>query len=75
MGKKMKTIKVSDEIYEKLKDFVADPFDDTPEVVIGRVVDIAHKAKCRWSPLDEYAKNEQQKNFGRQEVNEAVKVL
>ena len=43
----MKNVQVSDELYEKLKDFVVDPFDDTPETVIGRVVDIAGKAKTR----------------------------
>ena len=48
----MKTINVSDEIYEKLKGFVVDPFDDSPDVVIGRIVDIANKAKSRWSPFD-----------------------
>ncbi len=32
----MRTFKVSDELYEQLKSFVIDPFDDTPDVVIAR---------------------------------------
>ncbi|KPK75776.1 MAG: hypothetical protein AMJ79_09710 [Phycisphaerae bacterium SM23_30] len=71
----MKNVKVSDETYEKLKNFVVDPFDDSPEVVIGRVVDIAQKAKTRWSPLDDYAQKEPPKGRSREEVSEAVKVL
>jgi len=49
----MRTFKVSDELYEQLKSFVVDPFDDTPEIVIGRLVEIVNKAKGRWSPFDE----------------------
>jgi hypothetical protein len=48
----MKMLKVTDELYEKLKSFIVDPFDDTPEVVIGRLIDIALKAKSRWTPPD-----------------------
>ena len=48
----MKTVQVSDELYEKLKSLVVDPFDDTAEVVISRLVEIVEKAKSRWSPLD-----------------------
>ena len=48
----MKMLKVSDELYEQLKSFIVDPFDDTPDVVIGRLVEIANKAKSRWSPLE-----------------------
>ena len=44
----MKTINVSDEVYERLKDFVVDPFEDTPETIIGRVLEIVTKAKRRW---------------------------
>lgn len=44
----MKTIEISEELSDRLKAYVVDPFDDTPEVVIGRVVDIADKAKSRW---------------------------
>lgn len=44
----MKTIEISDELYERLKAYVVDPFDDNPEKVIGRVVDIAEKAKSKW---------------------------
>jgi hypothetical protein len=48
----MRTIRISEELFERLKTFVVDPFDDTPDAVIGRLVDIAAKAKIRWSPLD-----------------------
>jgi len=48
----MKVVKVSDEVYERLKAFVVDPFDDTPQSVIARVVEIAEKAKKRWSAFD-----------------------
>jgi hypothetical protein len=50
----MRTIKISDDLFEQLKGFVADPFDDTPDVVIGRLIEIVNKAKSRWSPLDAY---------------------
>ncbi len=48
----MRTFKVSDELYEQLKTFVVDPFDDTPDTVIGRLIEIANKAKGHWSPFD-----------------------
>ena len=48
----MKTLKISDELYEQLKSFIVDPFDDTPEVVIGRLIEIARKAKSRWSAAE-----------------------
>ena len=48
----MKVIEISDELYERLKTFVVDPFDDTPEIVIGRVVDIVDKAKSKWISWD-----------------------
>jgi hypothetical protein len=44
----MKLIEISDELSDRLKAYVVDPFDDTPEKVIGRVVDIAEKAKSKW---------------------------
>jgi hypothetical protein len=50
----MRTIKVCDELFEQLKGFVVDPFDDTPDAVIGRLIEIVNKAKSRWSPLDAY---------------------
>ena len=53
----MKDIQVSDELYDRLKNCVVDPFDDTPESVIGRLIDIADKAKSRWSPLDAHVEN------------------
>ncbi len=50
----MRTFKVSDEVYEQLKTFVVDPFDDTPDAVIGRLIEIVNKAKNRWSPFEPY---------------------
>jgi hypothetical protein len=48
----MKTFQVSDELYGQMKRFVVDPFNDTPEIVIGRLIDIADKARGRWSRFD-----------------------
>ena len=48
----MRTVKISDELFDELKSLVVDPFDDTPDSVIGRLIDIVKKAKSRWSPLD-----------------------
>ena len=48
----MKAFKISDELYEQLKRFIVDPFDDTPEVVIERLIEIVDKARSRWSPFD-----------------------
>ena len=47
----MRTFTISDELYEQLKRFIVDPFDDTPEVVIERLVEIVDKARSRWSPF------------------------
>ncbi len=48
----MKTIQISDELFDELKTLVVDPFDDTPDSVIGRLIQIVKKAKSRWSPLE-----------------------
>jgi hypothetical protein len=48
----MRTFGISDELYEQLKRFIVDPFDDTPEVVIQRLVEIVDKARSRWSPFE-----------------------
>lgn len=48
----MKTLQLSDEAYEALKSFIVDPFDDSPEKVIVRLMDIVNKARKRWSPFD-----------------------
>ncbi|MBP7049798.1 MAG: hypothetical protein KBE65_02175 [Phycisphaerae bacterium] len=48
----MRTFKVSDEVYDQLKSFVVDPFDDTPEIVITRLIEIVNKAKNRWCPFN-----------------------
>jgi hypothetical protein len=48
----MKTLQISDEAYEALKTFIIDPFDDTPEQLIVRLMEIANKARQRWSPFE-----------------------
>jgi len=58
----MRMFKVSDELYEQLKSFVVDPFDDTPDAVIGRLIEIVNKAKNRWSPFEEEEEKEEPKN-------------
>jgi len=47
----MKTLQINDEVYESLKAFVVDPFDDTPNAVLMRLIDIANKAQNRWRPF------------------------
>ena len=49
----MRTFQVSDEMYEQLKSFVVDPFDDTPEVVLSRLIEIVNKARDHWSPFED----------------------
>lgn len=46
----MKTISITDELFEQLKEFVVDPYEDTPETIVERLVDIVSKAKRRWNP-------------------------
>ncbi len=58
----MKTIEISDEISDRLKAYVVDPFDDTPEKVIGRVLDIADKAKSKWTSWEEEEANNQKES-------------
>ena len=53
----MKVIHIPDELYERLKNCVVDPFDDTPESVISRLIDITDKAKNNWSPLDAHVQD------------------
>ena len=53
----MKTLEISDEVYLKLKAFVADPFEDTPDNVLLRLMDIVDKAKGRWSAFEPPPKN------------------
>jgi len=48
----MKILKISDETYDQLKTFVVDPFDDTPDLVVMRLMEIADKAKGRWSAFE-----------------------
>lgn len=76
----MRTFKVSDELYEQLKSFVVDPFDDTPDIVIGRLIEIVNKAKGRWSPFDsedtqEETERPKRSRQQRQEINEEESVV
>ena len=48
----MRVIQISDEVYDKLKTYIVDPFEDTPDVVIRRLIEIADKARNRWSSWD-----------------------
>lgn len=48
----MKTLQISDEVYQLLLGFVADPFDDTADTVVARLCDVANKAKGQWSHLE-----------------------
>ena len=59
----MRMFKVSDELYEQLKSFVVDPFDDTPDAVIGRLIEIVNKAKSRWSPFEEEQQEEPKSEY------------
>ncbi len=56
----MKTIEISEELYDRLKNFVVDPFDDSPEIVISRMIDIVDKARSLWSSWDTSEETEQQ---------------
>jgi hypothetical protein len=40
-------------LFDKLKNFVVDPFEDTPEVILNRPMGIMDKAKQQWSPLNQ----------------------
>lgn len=48
----MKTLQVSDEVYQKLMTFVVDPFEDTAETVITRLVEIGDKARQQYGRLE-----------------------
>jgi hypothetical protein len=48
----MKNLKISDENYEKMKQFLIDPFDDTPDTIIRRLININNKAKNQWVAFD-----------------------
>jgi hypothetical protein len=64
----MKVIKISDELYDRLKNCIVDPFDDTPEVVIGRLVDIVEKSKSEFSSWDAAENPAQQAKAAAQQV-------
>ncbi len=69
----MKTLQISDEVYESLKAFVVDPFDDTPNAVLMRLIDIANKAQSRWSPFTPVQKTENQTNSPVQKTDDQAK--
>jgi predicted CopG family antitoxin len=69
----MKTIQISDELYDKLKSFVVDPFDDTPESVIGRLLDITDKAKSKWIAWEDDAEEKEQQPASRNGKNHRSK--
>ncbi len=48
----MKTLTVSNEVYENLKSYIIDPFEDTAGTVLQRLMDIAEKAKSQCNGLD-----------------------
>ena len=64
----MKTIEISEELYDRLKNFVVDPFDDSPEIVISRMIDIVDKARSMWSSWDA------SEEAGQQEQSQSRKV-
>ena len=58
----MKSLQINDDVYESLKAFVVDPFDDTPNAVLMRLIGIAHKAQSRWCSFD--ARSEDRESDG-----------
>lgn len=58
----MKMLKLSDEVFEDLKRYVVDPFDDTPDTVIDRLIEINTKAKNRWATFEESLPDEEPAN-------------
>ena len=48
----MKQVMVSDEVFDQLKNFIVDPFDETIETVICRLITITSKARDRWLDLN-----------------------
>jgi len=71
----MKVIQVSDELYDKLKSCVVDPFDDTPESVISRLVDIVDRAKKKWSPLDAHVERPEHSAAGALEGTSRSRII
>ena len=47
----MKQVVLSDEVFEQLKNFIVDPFDENMETVISRLITITCKARDRWLNL------------------------
>jgi hypothetical protein len=47
----MKQVVLSDEVFEQLKNFIVDPFDENMETVICRLITITCKARDRWLNL------------------------
>jgi len=71
----MRTFKVSDDLYDQLKSLVVDPFDDTPEIVITRLIEIVNKAKSRWSSFEEDIAEPAEPARRRQEFHEQEQVV
>jgi predicted CopG family antitoxin len=71
----MRTLKVSDDLYEQLKCLVVDPFDDTPEIVIARLIEIVNKAKSRWCPFEEEAEASESSGRRHREFSEEEPVV
>ena len=71
----MRTFKVSDDLYDQLKSLVVDPFDDTPEVVITRLIEIVNKAKGRWCSFDEEGDEPTEPSRKRQEFHEQEPIV
>jgi hypothetical protein len=68
----MKVIQISDELYDRLRNCVVDPFDDSPDSVIGRLIAIAEKARNRWSPLDGHVEDARQQAASQNEPHVPV---
>lgn len=64
----MKVIQISDQLYDRLKNCIVDPFDDTPEIVIGRLVDIVEKSKSEFSSWDTVENTAQKAKAAAQQV-------
>lgn len=47
----MKSLQINDEVYEGLKAFVVDPFEDTPSTVLMRLMNIVSKAQSHFCPI------------------------
>ena len=58
----MKSLLISDDVYEKLKAFVVDPFDYNPDAVLMRLISIAKKAQNHWCAFTQPQNGQEQEN-------------